>query len=146
MPATLPAFTYRPFADASSLRRFYDLPSVKQPYMCAQACLRKLTGRPIDAAEAYRAGFVTRVCASTDELWKAADEYAGWFAATSPLAARLGRRAFTLLADLPANQALDAAQFMNLTFFLGSDLAEGATAFLEKRPPSWVHPEENPDA
>jgi len=31
MPATLPAFTYRPFADASSLRRFYDLPSAKQP-------------------------------------------------------------------------------------------------------------------
>jgi enoyl-CoA hydratase/carnithine racemase len=118
----------------------------------ARAVPRKLlldlmmTGRPIDAAEAYRAGFVTRVCESTDELWKAADEYAGWFAATSPLAARLGRRAFTLLADLPAHQALDAAQFMNLTFFLGSDLAEGATAFLEKRPPSWVHPEENPDA
>jgi hypothetical protein len=41
---------------------------------------------------------------------------------------------------------VNAAQFMNLTFFLGSDLAEGATAFLEKRPPSWVHPEETPDA
>ncbi|TFV81246.1 hypothetical protein E4P40_16625 [Blastococcus sp. CT_GayMR20] len=105
-----------------------------------------LTGRPIDAAEAYRAGFVNRVCDGTGELWKAADEYAGWFAATSPLAARLGRRAFTLLADLPAGQALDAAQFLNLTFFLGSDLAEGATAFLEKRPPAWVQPEENPDA
>ena len=104
-----------------------------------------LTGRPIDAAEAYRAGFVSRVCDGTDELWKAADEYAGWFAATSPLATRLGRRAFTLLADLPANQALDAAQFLNLTFFLGSDLAEGATAFLEKRAPSWAPTEESSD-
>jgi enoyl-CoA hydratase/carnithine racemase len=104
-----------------------------------------LTGRPIDAAEAYRAGFVNRLCDGPDELWKAADEYAGWFAQTSPLAARLGRRAFTLLADLPANQALDAAQFLNLTFFLGSDLAEGASAFLEKRPPTWVQPEETID-
>jgi enoyl-CoA hydratase/carnithine racemase len=97
-----------------------------------------LTGRPMDAAEAHRTGFVNRVCAGTDQLWAAADEYAGWFAATSPHAVRLGRRAFTLLADLPASQALDAAQFLNLTFFLGSDLAEGAAAFLEKRSPSWM--------
>jgi hypothetical protein len=65
MPATLPAFTYRPFADASSLRRSYDLPSVKQPsdrehtglsvtpHRCpagyvGRACPRKLTRRPID--------------------------------------------------------------------------------------------------
>ncbi|MGZ4627263.1 MAG: enoyl-CoA hydratase/isomerase family protein, partial [Kineosporiaceae bacterium] len=104
-----------------------------------------LTGRPIDAAEAHRAGFVNRVCDGPDELWKAADEYGEWFAATSPLAVRLGRRAFTLLADLPAGQALDAAQFFNLTFFLGSDLAEGATAFLEKRAPAWVRSEEEPE-
>jgi enoyl-CoA hydratase/carnithine racemase len=100
-----------------------------------------LTGRPMDAAEAYRAGFVTRVCPGPDELWAAADEYSGWFARTSPQAVRLGRRAFTLLADLPASQALDAAQFLNLTFFLGSDLAEGAAAFLEKRDPAWVDEE-----
>jgi enoyl-CoA hydratase/carnithine racemase len=105
-----------------------------------------LTGRPIDAAEAYRAGFVNRVCEGPEALWQAADEYAAMFAATSPLAARLGRRAFTLLADLPAQQALDAAQFLNLTFFLGSDLAEGATAFLDKRPPAWVRPEETDHA
>jgi 1,4-dihydroxy-2-naphthoyl-CoA synthase len=71
-------------------------------------------------------------------LWKAADEYGQWFAATSPAAVRLGRRAFTLLADLPAGQALDAAQFLNLAFFLGTDLAEGASAFLEKRSPAWI--------
>jgi len=97
-----------------------------------------LTGRPMGVDEAYRAGFITRVCADTDALLEAADEYAGWFADTSPTAVRLGRRAFTLLADLPAAQALDAAQFLNLTFFLGGDLAEGADAFLDKRPPSWV--------
>lgn len=97
-----------------------------------------LTGRPMDVHEARQAGFVSRICDDTDALLAAADEYAGWFADTSPTAVRLGRRAFTLLADLPAAQALDAAQFLNLTFFLGGDLAEGASAFLDKRPPSWV--------
>lgn len=97
-----------------------------------------LTGRPIDLDEADRAGFISRRCADVTALWAAADEYAGYFELTSPTATRLGRRAFTLLADLPAAQAIDAAQFLNLTFFLGGDLAEGATAFLDKRPPSWV--------
>ena len=92
-----------------------------------------LTGRPMDVREADRAGLVSRVCDDTDALLAAADEYAGWFADASPAAVRLGRRAFTLLADLPAAQAMDAAQFLNLTFFLGGDLAEGATAFLDKR-------------
>ena len=41
------------------------------------------------------------------------------FARISPHAIRLGRRAFSLLADLPAGQALDAAPFLNLPFFLG---------------------------
>lgn len=101
-----------------------------------------LTGRPIDAAEAHRSGFVNRVCDGPDELWKAADEYGQWFAATSPEAVRLGRRAFALLADMPAAQALDAAQFLNLAFFLGSELSEGASAFLEKRAPAWVRSED----
>ncbi|QIG44607.1 enoyl-CoA hydratase [Nocardioides anomalus] len=101
-----------------------------------------LTGRAMDVAEADKAGFLARVCEGTEELWAAADEYAAMFADTSPLAVRLGRRAFAHLADLPADQALDAAQFMNLPFFLGSDLPEGAAAFLEKRPPRW---KESPD-
>ena len=99
-----------------------------------------LTGRSMDAGEADRAGFLARVCDDADGLWRAADEYAEMFATTSPHAVRLGRRAFGLLADLPAEQALDAAQFLNLGFFLGSDLPEGAAAFLEKRPPRWAPP------
>jgi hypothetical protein len=39
---------------------------------------------------------------------------------------------------MPASQALDAAQFLNLPFFMGADLREGTTAFLEKRKPSWA--------
>ncbi|GAA3759086.1 enoyl-CoA hydratase [Plantactinospora mayteni] len=96
-----------------------------------------LTGRAIDVDEAARAGFLSRVCANPAEMWAAADEYAGMFTDTSPTAVALGRRAFALLAEMPASQSLEAAQFLNLTFFLGSDLAEGASAFLDKRPPAW---------
>jgi enoyl-CoA hydratase/carnithine racemase len=85
-----------------------------------------LTGDPIDAEEAYEA---------------AVQQYAQRFAAVSSSAVRLGRRAFTLMADMPAHQALDAAQFFNVALFHGSDLREGAEAFLEKRPPRWAEPD-----
>lgn len=103
-----------------------------------------LTGRAMDVDEADKVGFLARVCDDTDGLWAAADDYAAMFAETSPRAVRLGRRAFALLSDMPAEQALDAAQFLNLTFFLGTDLPEGAAAFLEKRPPRWVREPEEP--
>ena len=96
-----------------------------------------LTGEPIDATEAHRLGFVNHTYADRAELDIALDDYAARFTRISPHAVRLGRRAFTLLADLPAGQALDAAPFLNLPFFLGTDLAEGAEAFFERRPPSW---------
>ncbi len=96
-----------------------------------------LTGDPIDAAEAHRLGFVNRLVDDLDELEAAVLQYAAKFDAVSPAAVRLGRRAFTLMADMTAEQALEAAQFMNVPFFHGEDLQEGASAFLEKRPPAW---------
>jgi enoyl-CoA hydratase/carnithine racemase len=99
-----------------------------------------MTGEPITAAEAHRLGFVNRVASTRDELEALIEQYGRKFEAVSPTAVALGRRAFTLLADLPAAQALDAAQFLNLPFFMGDDLQEGASAFLEKRPPRWREP------
>lgn len=96
-----------------------------------------LTGWVIDAREAHRLAFVRHVFDNADDMWKMADEYAETFAKNSPVAIGLGRKAFALLADMPAPQALDTAQFFNLAFFHGSDIQEGATAFLEKRPPRW---------
>jgi len=96
-----------------------------------------LTGEPIDAVEMWRLGFVNRLVEDTDELEAAVDEYARKFDQVSPVAVRLGRRAFTLMADLTADQALEAAQFLNVPLFLGDDLHEGAAAFLEKRAPPW---------
>jgi enoyl-CoA hydratase/carnithine racemase len=96
-----------------------------------------LTGEPIDAEEAHRVGFVSRVYPDTEALLAAVDAYGTKFARVSPQSIRLGRQTFQLLADMPAQQALDAAQFLNLPFFLGADLREGTTAFLEKRAPRW---------
>lgn len=100
------------------------------------------TGDPIDADEGYRVGFVNKVYDTRDELDAGLDEYAARFARVAPDAVRLGRQAFTLLADLPVTQALQTAQFLNVPFFLGDELQEGAQAFLERRPPSWVDKEE----
>jgi methylglutaconyl-CoA hydratase len=103
-----------------------------------------LTGVPIDADEAWRVGFVNRVVEDAEALEDLVLDYARRFERVSPAAARLGRRAFTLMADLPARQALDAAQFLNLPMFLGDDLAEGASAFFDRRPPAWVPVETAP--
>lgn len=97
-----------------------------------------LTGESIDADEAHRLGFVSKVYPDHDGLMAGLDDYARKFEEVSPAAVRLGRRAFTLLADMPAEQALDAAQFLNLPFFLGADLREGTEAFFERRPPRWT--------
>ncbi len=97
-----------------------------------------LTGEPIDAAEAHRVGLVNRVYDDRAALFKGLDEYAAAFDRASPQALRLGRKALALLAELPPAQSLDAAYFLNLPFFLGDDLAEGAAAFLERRSPRWL--------
>ncbi|MDO7843167.1 enoyl-CoA hydratase/isomerase family protein [Sphingomonas immobilis] len=96
-----------------------------------------LTGDPIDAAEGHRLGFVNKVATDRDDMWRIVGDYARRFEKVAPTAVALGRRAFTLLSDMPASQALDAAQFFNLPFFFGDDMKEGATAFLEKRKPNW---------
>jgi enoyl-CoA hydratase/carnithine racemase len=97
-----------------------------------------LTGMPIDAEEAWRLGFVNRVVEGRDELDAAVSEYARLFEQVAPTAIRLGRRAFALMADLTADQALRAAQFLNLPLFAGGDFAEGSAAFFEKRRPAWA--------
>lgn len=96
-----------------------------------------LTGEPIDAEEGYRLGFVNRLVDGLAEMEETLRHYATLFERVAPNAVRLGRRTFSVMADITAEQALDAAQVFN-TMFLGSDeFAEGTAAFFEKRRPSW---------
>jgi enoyl-CoA hydratase/carnithine racemase len=104
-----------------------------------------MTGDPIDAVEAYRLGFVNKLAKDRSEMDDVVADYARRFEKTSPTAIALGRRAFTLLSDMPASQAIDAAQFLNLPFFFGEDLKEGANAFFEKRKPKWKPFRRKPD-
>jgi enoyl-CoA hydratase/carnithine racemase len=97
-----------------------------------------LTGNHIDAAEAHRIGFVNRLYPDRASMLEGVDEYGRTFDRVSPEAVRLGRQAFQLLSEMPANQALDLAQFLNLPFFYGLDFQEGTQAFFEKRDPKWI--------
>jgi enoyl-CoA hydratase/carnithine racemase len=96
-----------------------------------------MTGDPISAQTGHQVGFVNRIC-KAEELPAVLAEYAAKFEKVSPRAIALGRKTFTLLADLPAAQAIDAAQFLNLPFFLGRDLADGVDAFLQRGKPPWI--------
>ncbi len=96
-----------------------------------------MTGRRIDAAEADRFGFLTRVVPPGD-LDATVDELCGALSAGSPSAMRLGRDSFYATWDMGARDALAVLHPM-LTVTAGlEDATEGITAFLEKREPNWT--------
>jgi enoyl-CoA hydratase/carnithine racemase len=96
-----------------------------------------MTGRRVDAAEADRIGFVTRVV-PVDELDAAVDELAVTLAAKPPGIMRLGRESFYSVWDQSAADALRLLHPL-LTVTTGSDdTAEGLAAVAEKRAPRWT--------
>jgi enoyl-CoA hydratase/carnithine racemase len=95
-----------------------------------------MTGRRVDALEAERIGFVTRVV-PVAELDTAVDELASTLAAKSPATLRLGRQAFYDVWGRSADDALPLLHAL-LTVTAGTDdAAEGIAAFVEKRSPEW---------
>ena len=95
-----------------------------------------LTGRIVDAIEADRLGFVTRVVAH-DQLDAAVDELTVSLGEKSPAVMELGRDAFYAVWDMAAPDALHHLHAMLTLTTQTEDAAEGAAAFLEKRPPQW---------
>jgi enoyl-CoA hydratase/carnithine racemase len=95
-----------------------------------------LTGRVVDAAEAERIGFVTRVVPH-DELDAAVDELTSTLASKSPAVMKLGREAFYGVWDMAAPDALAHLHAMLTLTTQTEDAAEGIGAFLDKRPPQW---------
>ncbi|HET6818916.1 MAG TPA: enoyl-CoA hydratase-related protein, partial [Mycobacteriales bacterium] len=97
-----------------------------------------LTGERFDARTAYGIGLVSRVL-SDDGFDEAVDAYVAKLAAAPPVAVRLGKAAWTAAAETaPLPAALEAMQAQLSLLTTTKDVAEGITAFFEKRPPSWT--------
>jgi enoyl-CoA hydratase/carnithine racemase len=116
------------------------------PYMITVPMLRsmppktvlelQMTGRRVDAAEAERIGFVTKVV-PVDELDAAVDAFAADLASKSPLVLQWGRDTFYRVLEMDADTALDHLQAMLSLHTQSEDAAEGVAAFAEKRTPEW---------
>jgi enoyl-CoA hydratase/carnithine racemase len=95
-----------------------------------------MTGRRVDAVEAERIGFVTRVV-PVGELDAAVGELTSSLAAKPPGAMRLGRSSFYGVWDAAADEALRMLHPLLTVTASTDEAAEGIAAFSEKRPPTW---------
>jgi enoyl-CoA hydratase/carnithine racemase len=116
------------------------------PYMVTVSLLRSmppkkalelmLTSRVVEAEEADRIGFVTRVVPDAD-LDTAVADLAAVLASKPPGVTKLGRDSFYAVIDSAASEALPYLHAMLTVTSQTAEAREGITAFAEKRPPSW---------
>ena len=99
-----------------------------------QAAAILLTGKLIDAQEAYRIGLVNRVV-PIDKLMPTAKEWAEALCQVSPLGARAAKEAMTRSASLPLEDGLRLESAFFSYLLNTEDCTEGIAAFLEKRKP-----------
>jgi enoyl-CoA hydratase/carnithine racemase len=93
-----------------------------------------LTGEPIDAEEACRAGLVNRIVPSAS-LMQTATQMAGEMAEKSPLSLSYAKEALHKGLDLTLDQGIAMEMDLYLLLFSTMDRFEGITAFKEKRKP-----------
>jgi cyclohexa-1,5-dienecarbonyl-CoA hydratase len=94
-----------------------------------------LTGEPVSAAEAARAGLVTRVA---DDLQAETESWIARLAAKSAAVLALARRALRDGGHGSLRDALARADALYRERLLATrDVEEGVRAFLEKRKPAW---------
>ena len=95
-----------------------------------------LTGKPITAAEAYRAGLVNRVV-PVELYLEAAESLARQIASQAPVAVRLAKEAVLKSFDTTIEGGLDFERLNFYLLFASDDQKEGMRAFLEKRRPKF---------
>jgi methylglutaconyl-CoA hydratase len=96
-----------------------------------------LTGRIIDAAEAFRLGLVTEVVAP-DDLMKRAREVANMFLEASPVSVAMTKRLLLRYDEGQLGHEMELATQENAQIRSTEDFREGLASFLEKRPPKWT--------
>ena len=98
-----------------------------------------LTGRVIDAAEAFRMGLITEIVPA-ERLMDRAHELAALLIAASPTAVSQTKKLLLSFDKTAIRGELENAIEMNADIRTTPDFREGVTAFLEKRPPKWGTP------
>ena len=98
----------------------------------AKAAELLLTGRPINAQEAYRIGLVNKVVPFI-ELMPAAKQMADMLCRPAPLAVRAAKRAMTEGTSLSLGDGLELERTLNDFLVTTKDFEEGCKAFMEKR-------------
>jgi enoyl-CoA hydratase len=93
-----------------------------------------LTGKPVDAEEAYRIGLVTQVVAP-ETLVEAVRETATAILEKGPLAVRLAKLAIQTGSETDQKTGLVVERLAQAILFATEDKREGTSAFLEKREP-----------
>jgi enoyl-CoA hydratase/carnithine racemase len=96
-----------------------------------------LTGTPVSARDAERAGLVNRVVPGS-RLAEETMQLARQICAASRSVVALGKRAFYAQLPLDRSAAYDLAQKVMVENALAPEAREGIGAFLEKRPPHWT--------
>jgi enoyl-CoA hydratase len=91
-----------------------------------------ITAEPIDAAEAYRVGLVTKVV-SKQKLSTEAEEIARKLSLRGPIAVRYAKEAVNKGMDMTLAQGLRLEADLSFLLQTTKDRAEGIKAFLEKR-------------
>ena len=97
-----------------------------------------LTGRMMDAAEAERAGLVSRVVPA-DALVDEAVKVAAEIAALSRPAVAMAKEAVNRAFETPLSEGLRFERRLFHSTFATKDRAEGMAAFIEKREPRFEH-------
>ncbi|MBI4300935.1 MAG: enoyl-CoA hydratase/isomerase family protein [Chloroflexi bacterium] len=111
----------------------YTMPRTIGPGIAMWMCL---TGEPIDAQEAWRIGLVTKVVPK-EQLMEAAIETAQIIAANGPLGVQAAKQIVKQGMEVPIEYAMAIGRPLMDVVFNSEDAKEGATAFREKRTPTW---------